>query len=115
MITKRTVAVLETARSVYQHIAFVPEWRVCFSLDIDEVNAVANSRSDKERELLERLFAESPVYKTAEAADWVASTAVDEANMRHLPPCDTGEPYPNQLAFFKSVVAFSAPLAEADF
>jgi hypothetical protein len=115
MIKQRTVAVLETARSAYQHIAFVPEWRVCFNLDIDEVNAVANTRSEAERELLERLFAESRVYKTAEEANWVAGTAVDESNMRHLPPCDTGEPYPNQLAFLKSVVAFSEPLAEEDF
>jgi hypothetical protein len=118
MIEKRTnIVVLETARSVWEHIAFVPEWRICTEVDLDEVRNPTLSEEDR-RLLLEKLFADSPVYNSEQEAGTVACRASDDMRAAHmrtnLEPEGRGKHMPWKFVSFKSVHAFSKPLVLED-
>jgi hypothetical protein len=105
---KTSIVVLETARSVWEHIAFVSEWRICTAVALDQVNDPSLS-ADQRRLLLEKLFAGSSIYKTMEDAGTVAYRLSDDM-AAHCEPPEVGVHMPYSVVFIKSVEAFSEPL-----
>ena len=109
MVEKKTcIVVLETARSAWEHIVFVSEWRICEAVDLDQVSDPALSTEEK-RLLLEKLFADSPVYQSEKDAGIVALRASDDMRAR-CEPASVGQHMPYSVANIKSVYAFSEPL-----